>query len=453
MVKILKSLNKNNFYLNEFLLSIIFLPYLSYLYFDYSFNIISLLVVFIITITIDYLFKNNYNAIFLTGVVYVLYSVIAYDDTLNVIQNIRFRTFSFIILIITFFIIYLVNKTKNGIKFLNTFIIFFVLSKALLYPFSLNSSKENYLNEFKINEYEPPDILIEKNTKPVILIILDGLSSSDNLFEFSNDSLEYKFDKDLKSIGFNVFPKFKTDSVWTKYSLPSLFNFNLHDSPKLKMLEVDFTEDFNKARINSKFSILFKDNLLIDSLIRKKINIKSYGHVTFTKSDEKLLDYYLWNKTSDQKNNNLIENFAQITVYGFIKRKLQGESIFENSRQQMLDKLINLNPQNNTFYYFHFYAPHDPFTYFDEFKSDISLTNTENYIEFRRFFLNKLFNVLMQDNLLNSRIIITGDHGFRYGDSIIDQYLTSLYLRGYEEIKSVDNFNVQDMGYFINESF
>jgi hypothetical protein len=64
-----------------------------------------------------------------------------------------------------------------------------------------------------------------------------------------------------------------------------------------------------------------------------------------------------------------------------------------------------------------------------------------------------LFDLLQQQNLSNSRIIITGDHGFRYGDSLIDKYMTSLYLKGYDEIESVDSLFVQDLGYLINESF
>lgn len=414
-------------------------------------------------IIVDYLFKDYYNTLVITVFIYILYSVIVYDDTLYVIQNMRFRYFSVLLLITSYFIIYNIKKSKEGIKFFNTFLIFFVLVKVLgqitplnsstREPYFLNNSKEAYLDEYKINSYESPLISIENNKKPLILIILDGLSSSENLHEFSKDSLELKFDKDLSSVGFNVFPNFRSKSVWTKYSMPSLFNFNLHYSSKLLDLEDDFTEDFKKARVNAKFSLLFKDNLLVDSLLNKNIKVNSYGHVTFSKSDNKLLDYYLWNKTSDQKNTNLFLNLSQITVYGFIKRKIQGESIFEYSRREMLNKLENLNPMNNNFYYFHFYAPHDPFSYFDEFQRDEKLSNTENYIQFRRFFLDKLFDLLQQQNLSNSRIIITGDHGFRYGDSLIDKYMTSLYLKGYDEIESVDSLFVQDLGYLINESF
>ena len=463
MKSIYSSLKKNIFHITNIHLSIISLPFLFYLYLDYSFDFIPLLGVFFVMIIVDYLFKNNYNTLVITVIIYILYSVIAYDDTLYVIQNMRFRNFSILLIITSFFIIYNVKKSKEGIKFFNTFLILFVITKVIAQlgilnsatsePFSINNDKQTYLDEYKTNGYESPVTSIEKTSKPVILMILDGLSSSENLYEFSKDSLELKFDKDLSSVGFNLFPNFRSKSVWTKYSLPSLFNFNLHDSPEILELEADFTEDFKKARVNKKFTLLFKDNLLVDSLLNKSIKVHSYGHVTFSKTDNKLLNYYLWNKTSDQKNKNFFLNLSQITVYGFIKRKIQGEAIFEYSRRDMLNKLENLNPMDNNFYYFHFYAPHDPFNYFDEFRRDEKLSNTENYIQFRRFFLDKLFDLLQKQNLSNSRIIITGDHGFRYGDSKLDLYMTSLYLKGYDEIKSVNNIVVQDIGYLINESF
>lgn len=221
-------------------------------------------------IIVDYLFKDYYNTLVITVFIYILYSVIVYDDTLYVVQNMRFRYFSVLLLITSYFIIYNIKKSKEGIKFFNTFLIFFVLAKVLgqMTPLNsstgesyfLNNSKQAYLDEYKINSYESPLISIENNKKPLILIILDGLSSSENLHEFSKDSLELKFDKDLASVGFNVFPNFRSKSVWTKYSMPSLFNFNLHYSSKLLDLEDDFTEDFKKARVNAKFSLLFKDN-------------------------------------------------------------------------------------------------------------------------------------------------------------------------------------------------
>ena len=70
-------------------------------------------------IIVDYLFKNNYNTLVITVIIYILYSVIAYDDTLYVIQNMRFRNFSILLIITSFFIIYKRQKNqKRGLNFL-----------------------------------------------------------------------------------------------------------------------------------------------------------------------------------------------------------------------------------------------------------------------------------------------------------------------------------------------
>ena len=59
----------------------------------------------------------------------------------------------------------------------------------------------------------------------------------------------------------------------------------------------------------------------------------------------------------------------------------------------------------------------------------------------------------MNDSKFNtSRIIITGDHGYR-SDPAIDKTKTSLYIKGYDNIKDVKSFVVQDLGYLINASF
>ena len=68
------------------------------------------------------------------------------------------------------------------------------------------------------------------------------------------------------------------------------------------------------------------------------------------------------------------------------------------------------------------------------------------------FFLNKLLDVLNDSKFNTSRIIITGDHGYRF-DPTIDKTKTSLYIKGYDNIKDVNSFVLQDLGYFINASF
>ena len=111
-----------------------------------------------------------------------------------------------------------------------------------------------------------------------------------------------------------------------------------------------------------------------------------------------------------------------------------------------------MSPDKNNFYFFHLYAPHYPFSYFDEHYEDKSLGNLDNHVVYKRFFLNKLLGVLNDRKFETSRIIITGDHGYRY-DPAIDKTKTSLYIKGYDNIEDINSFVVQDLGYLINSSF
>ena len=96
-----------------------------------------------------------------------------------------------------------------------------------------------------------------------------------------------------------------------------------------------------------------------------------------------------------------------------------------------------MSPDKNNFLLFHLYAPHWPYSYFDEHYEDKDLGDLDNHILFKRF-LNKLLYVLNDRKFKSSRIIITGDHGYRF-DPIIDKTKTSLYIKGYDNIKDVNS--------------
>ena len=150
---------------------------------------------------------------------------------------------------------------------------------------------------------------------------------------------------------------------------------------------------------------------------------------------------------------NIIDKVLAITLYGFIDKKIQGpDKPYWELNKEVLSKLSSISPDKNNFYFFHLYAPHWPYSYFDEHYEDKSLSDLDNHILFKRFFLNKLLYVLNDSKFKSSRIIITGDHGYRF-DPIIDKTKTSLYIKGYDNIKDVNSFVLQDLGYLINASF
>ena len=82
-------------------------------------------------------------------------------------------------------------------------------------------------------------------------------------------------------MGFQINDPFISLSTHTRYSLPSMFNFNLHTTNRMKTLEKD-----SKLRTADEDMIyLFENNLLIDSLNEKNIKSYSYGMLKFNNSD------------------------------------------------------------------------------------------------------------------------------------------------------------------------
>ncbi|MDA7694689.1 LTA synthase family protein [Flavobacteriaceae bacterium] len=285
------------------------------------------------------------------------------------------------------------------------------------------------------------------------MIIFDELSSSSEIFNYTKDSLDIEFDMELTQLGFKSFPVFKSLSLGTKLSLPSIFNFNLHKSEKIITMEKNNNKSLLKqSRINNELKKIFKNNILLDSLTHKDVKYNSYGLVTF-QNETKKLKYHIWDPITTNTSGTTLDRLLLPTLFGFLKNKIIGmDRRFQNYNKEVLNGLNLLEPENNNFYYFHFYAPHVPFKYFNEFQNNNKLSHLENHILYKRFFLSKVLTVLKDPKFDKSRIIISGDHGYRF-DAIIDKNKTSLYLKGYNEINNADYFTVQDLGFLINESF
>ena len=498
-----------NFSINTRLISIIFLPFLTNLYLDHSVNIIYCILGLMSLLIIDSFKKKSINSILLTFIIYFFYAVWFFDDTNLTIHSLRFRWFSILFIFLTYSVIYISEIKKDGIKVFNVFIIFFTLSRFIISPFyygeSIDSFKKrlrqssvdfnfdsnvaermnvkivsageatdrlatdnnfddikNYITEHSIDSYKErlkyssSDFNFDNvaaEDSPVLFIILDELSSSQEIFNYTKDSIDFNFDKKLNQIGYQTFSVFNSLSVKTTLSLPSIFNFNLHKSKETFLYEEDIFGGYSDRKlIYTKFTESFRKNSLVDSLEKKGIKITSYGHLNFD-GYEKTLNNHLLNKATDQKNMNIIDKILAITLYGFIYKKIQGpDKPYWELNKEVLSNLRAINPDKNNFYFFHFYAPHWPYSYFDEHREDESLSDLDNHILFKRFFLTKLLGVLKNSKFNTSRIIITGDHGYRY-DPAIDKTKTSLYIKGYDNIEDINSFVVQDLGYLINSSF
>ena len=105
------------------------------------------------------------------------------------------------------------------------------------------------------------------------------------------------------------------------------------------------------------------------------------------------------------------------------------------------------------------FFPHDPYSYYEEYpnvKLNYFTISEEEYlsehIKYKRWFVDKFIDLLESADFRNSRIIITGDHGFRHNKSI-DPELTSIYLKGYNLQNTNNDLTVQQIGHVILESF
>ena len=387
--------------------------------------------------------------------VFLFYCQIIFDDTKFSLQDLRLRHFSLLFLIFSILLNYTLLRKRKLIKFINVFLLIFSCNILLFNLFF--SLKEFNREEFLINldfKYNKIDLNTNKSTRPVILIVLDAFSSTSEIFNHTKDSLDLELDLFLKSKDYLIYNKTITKTERTTLSLPSIFNFNLHNSFKNDSIEM-LDKYFQKL---NGFGEVFKENLLVDSLNLKSIDAYSYGLVRFVNGINDQDFFYFWE--DEFPNLSVLNAILNKTIIGTYLHGVNRETTYiDNFRKQSLEKLINLKPKENSFYYFHLFFPHDPYSFFEEYPNrDLNfLTLSENeyleeHIKYKRWFTHKLITTLNKTSFESSRVIITGDHGFRH-NKIINPRLTNIYFKGYT-IDVTDKVNsVQDLGYLINESF
>ena len=398
-----------------------------------------------------------FSYLFLNGILYFFYSLIFYIDTYQNIHNLSFTYFSIIFIIVTAVVFYILLFESKDLMFLN--VIFIIFCFTQIFSFENEISKEKILKKYDLSISNTKNKTSNKNNSPIILLITDGLSSSQEIFDITQETTDLKFDEFLISKNYIVKPEFKTESRWTQYSLSSLFNFNFHKSDSIKSIEVLESSDMFKKE----FRFLVNANALVDSLNKKSIKSYSLGLTPFIKGQKVDDVLYMWGK---EKYNFKIEFlrdykwfqiFFHKSILNFIdQRFFSGSSyLYDLVRKEALSNLKNIEFKKNSFYFFHYFAPHSPFSYFDEFPLLRSHENDQEYFEghvkYRRFMIQKLIDVLKMEKFNNTRIIITGDHGLR--SEMTNPYMTLGGFKGFDEevINSVES--VQDIGSLILNSF
>jgi len=323
-------------------------------------------------------------------------------------------------------------KHKEVIRFIKTFFIFFALT-MVVYKINQNKTYFNLKNNFipiAGNDSANSD-------KPILLIITDGYVSPDGFYNYYKDSSVYTFSNTIKNNGWMVKNNSKSEEITTVHSLSSLFNFN-------------FTIE-NKKGISSTFwmqKLIY--STLYDSLKKKDVCFYNYGMFDIGATKRLTPIYY----------------YYPITVFGqfFDKSMVNLKYIYNDSglreKQNMhnryiLDSLPNalMKINGKSFIYAHLFMPHDPYEYFNEFKTN-SKTNPNKYFDYWKFTNTKLDVFLTKLTKENKyRIIITGDHGYgNIGGSFkAEDTFTAFYGFDSTAIKSINS--VQDLGSLINGSF
>ena len=256
-------------YLKKLSLLIIIFPYLIFLLINSSLNF-ELFFVALILFLLDIFFLNKVKYRFLIILILCIiivffYSKIFFNDTEIIVHQLRFREFLLIFGIISTLIVSFLTLLENGLKVINIF--FFVFGVTFL----ANKDSNKYYNREKIlseNQFKFEKKLVnnKKSNLPLIFIIFDELSSSKEIFNETQDSLDIIHDQILKKNGFQVFNEFKSKSIHTKFSMPSIFNFNLHEYSTLNSIE----KIQDEVTIQKSYYWIASNNLLIDSLNKRE---------------------------------------------------------------------------------------------------------------------------------------------------------------------------------------
>jgi hypothetical protein len=446
--------------INKLSIFLLIFPYLGFnwisLYHSPFFSYVDLLGLLALIFGFDLILKkilliNPKNEKLISSLILIIVLIFFYGNYL--VLNIQFvlfefteslirgRTILFFSLAGLIFLQIAILNSKNFIKYLNIFLLIFG-SINFLATFNVDQ-KQNTINNIKNTNKQI--VLMEKNNKPVILLISDEYSSPDGLYNLMKDSNIYSFSSSLKNKNWIVRNTAYTNETSTIHSLSSLFNFNLSKDQKYYKFSV-FEIGPNKLMKAA----------IYDSLYQKNIELINFGIFDIGKS-EPLSSFYFYPKTFfDQflyssSFRKIIDNTGGLRLEGFKNAYYPTDHHNQFILENLVDSLKSIN-NSRTFTYVHLLMPHSPMKYKSEFKikSKDRLVNYKNYWDFTNIKLEKLLSELTKDN--KYRIILSGDHGFR-GDKRINPNQTFMAFYGFDEqdLNSIES--VQDLGSLINACY
>lgn len=359
---------------------------------------------------------------------FILFFVKINDLTLNLHLRAKY-ILPLVLLIIILLIIRFKNTIKTKLFILNIFFIIFCIISLTNKIYCKTSNIENITNH--------PVSINQSNGKPIILIIADEYASPCELMRHFNDSSIFNFQKRLLTSSWITKDKMYSRNISTINSLASIFNFNFQSDDE------SLTFPYSRRRLR-------KSNLY-DSLEKKKVQFYNYGIFDIGKTMAMSKIYFYEDET---QTNNFVKGFFSRTLISPII------SINEENLQNKHNRLNiqfaekKLKPiANNAFVYIHLLMPHGPYEYKEKKCSYTNLANKDNLISYYDYwkFSNKLLTSFLSDLSKDNRyrIILTGDHGFRF-DKRINPHYTFAAFYGFEKISLKKIKSVQDLGSLIN---
>ena len=419
--------------LKRFSILLLFLPYSILLYgkveIQYLFCLLFLLALDLtITKNLNWKQKN----IFLLIVLLLFYSIPLHKDSLTILHNLRFRNFFIVVSFFFLLVVYLNWKFNNSFLAVNIFFVSFILTSAIFKTAVDKDLPSFFAKNFQFND-------LQSNNLPIVLIIVDEYSSPIELFKIEKDSSLFDFDKRLINKNWITNNSILSQEKYTLKSIPSLFNYNLSNDSIFKKIN-----SYDKRLVD-----LVHENNLIDSLINKGYNVYNYGLIGFNKALNDFDNLQDFNEFETSKSlvflPGFIGDFFGLSILNPINYRLRDKEKF---KQNVYENLLSTSFQNNSFYYYHLYAPHPPFSFPNKFQ--ILPTNTKNYIKFWKFTNELLINALEKITEKNKvRIILAGDHGYREDERIDYRYTYAAFF-GFGTKFNEDQLTIQDLGQLIN---
>ncbi len=325
---------------------------------------------------------------------------------------------------------------KNKMELNRIIKTFFIIFSFVMIVYKINQNK-NFININNNHIFFNSDSS-STTYKPTLLIIIDGYVSPDEVYNYVKNRNIYSLSDSLKQYNWFTINNFYSEETTTIHSLSSLFNFNLKVQNKKNLSSAFWAQKIIKSS-------------LYDSLLTKKISVYNYGILDFGNKNRftKLYYYYPTSITGQFFDKSMINiKYINNDKNLIIKQNLHNQFILDS-----VPNILVKNNSNKSFYYIHLLMPHDPYEYFNEFKT-LEKNNPKRYLAYWKFTNDKLLIFLKKLSKENRfKIILTGDHGYgNIGGGIKANYTFGAFY-GFNTYEINKLKSVQDVGNLINASF